>query len=181
MKKLLIGFVVGTLLGAAVLAIGEEVFYKGKIAYIKVDQENLRGAPGGEKIGTLIKGTPLQVLAVEDKWVRVATVGYVWKESLTGDARMFRGKPFHAAMILVRTEAEAQAIVQEIQNGADFAQLAAQKSIDDKTKAKGGDLGEAYPGDFSPTFEQAILALQVGQVSPPVKTENGYYIFKRLK
>ena len=180
MKKFVMGFVCGTLLSLAVLAISQESFYKGKTVYVKVAEENLRTTPSGAKVGSLVKGAAMQVIATQDKWLQVAFLGYIWSESVTGDERIFKGQPFQAAMILVKTEAEAQAVLQELKTGADFQQLATKKSIS-VTAAKGGDLGEAYPGDFSQEYEKAILALKVGEVSLPLKTEQGYCIFKRLK
>ena len=140
----------------------------------------MRSRPGGEKLGALVKGTAIQVLASQDKWLQVAAVGYIWSESVTGNESVLKGTAFRAAMILVKTQAEADAILQELKAGADFQQLATKKSIS-PTGAKGGDLGDAYPGDFSPEFEKAILALKVGEISPVVKTENGFHVFKRLK
>lgn len=180
MKKFLAGFASGLLLGASVLVIAQEAFYKGKVVFVKVPEENLRVKPGGEKLGALVKGAAMQVLSTQDKWLQVAAVGYIWSESVTGNESSFRGAPFRAAMILVKTQAEADAILQELKNGADFQKLATQKSIS-VTGAKGGDLGDAYPGDFSPEFEKAILALKVGEISPVVKTEKGFHIFKRMK
>jgi hypothetical protein len=180
MKRYFAGFLSGLVLGATVLVIAQETFYKGKVVFVKVPEENLRTKPGGEKIGALVKGTAMQVLATQGKWLQVATVGYIWSESVTGNESAFKGEPFRAAMILVKTQAEADAILQELKAGADFQQLATKKSIS-ATGAKGGDLGDAYPGDFSTEFEQAILALKAGEISPVVKTENGYHIFKRLK
>jgi parvulin-like peptidyl-prolyl isomerase len=83
-------------------------------------------------------------------------------------------------MILVKTEAEALDLIKQLQAGADFAKLAAEKSLA-PTRARGGDLGDAYPGDFSKEIETAILALKVGQISGAIKSDNGYQIFKRVK
>lgn len=180
MKKFFAGFLSGTLLGAAVLVVAQETFYKGKVVFVRVAEENLRAKPGGEKIAAVLKGAPLQVLATQDKWLQVATVGFIWSESVTGNESALRGSPFRAAMILVKTQAEADAILQELKAGADFQQIAEKKSLG-PSAAKGGDLGEAYPGDFAPALEQAILALKVGEISPVVKSDNGFHIFKRLK
>jgi len=180
MKKFLAGLLSGLVLGATVLVVAQEAFYKGKVVFVKAAEENLRAKPGGDKVGALVKGSAMQVLATQDKWLQVAVVGYIWSESVTGNPDEFKGTAFRAAMILVKTQAEADAILQELKGGADFQQVAAKKSIS-PTAAKGGDLGDAYPGDFSPEFEKAILALKVGEISPVVKTENGFHIFKRLK
>lgn len=75
----------------------------------------------------------------------------------------------------------ATAVAQQVQAGGDFGQLAARYSVDTQTKAKGGDLGWADPGQFLPAFETAALALQPGQVTPqPVQTQDGLHIIKLI-
>lgn len=160
----------------------QEAFYQGKTVFVKTAEENLRAAPSptGEKIGVLAKGSGMVVLQEQDKWLFVNLRGFIWKESVTGERGIFRGQPYRAAMILVKTEAEAQELLKQLQAGGDFAKLAAQKSIGPNSD-RGGDLGDAYPGDFSKAYEAAIMALKVGEVSGPIKSDNGFQIFKRLK
>jgi peptidyl-prolyl cis-trans isomerase SurA len=67
-----------------------------------------------------------------------------------------------------------------IAGGADFAALARANS-DDTTAGKGGDLGWVYPGDTVPEFERAFVALQPGEMSPPVKTAFGYHLIQVLE
>ena len=86
-----------------------------------------------------------------------------------------------ASMILVRTEAEANDVIAKLNAGNDFVALAKEFSIDAVTAPKGGDLGEFYPGDWSPEIEGAIAGLKVNQVSKPVKTKVGFHVFKRTK
>lgn len=192
MKKFWQGFVAGTVVTLVVVVnllpsrvpagqAQQEAFYQGKTVYVKAAQENLRAAPeaGGEKLGVLNKGTAMVVLQEKDQWLFVNLRGFIWKESVTGETGVFRGQPYRAAMILVKTEAEAQDILKQLQAGGDFAKLA-EKSIGPNPN-KGGDLGDAYPGDFSKEFETAILALKVGELSGVIKTNSGFHIFKRLK
>jgi hypothetical protein len=160
----------------------QEAFYQGKTVFVKVAEENLRATPSptGEKIGTLTKGAGMVVLQEQDKWLFVNLRGFIWKESVTGERGVFRGQPYRAAMILVKTDAEAQDLLKQLQAGGDFAKLAAAKSIAPNAN-RGGDLGDAYPGDFSKEIEAAILALKVGELSGVIKSDNGFQIFKRLK
>ncbi len=60
----------------------------------------------------------------------------------------------------------------------DFAQLANEQSDDKLTADKGGDLGLFNKGVMEPAFEQAVNALQLGEVSEPVKSEFGYHLIK---
>lgn len=84
------------------------------------------------------------------------------------------------AHIQVANEAEAQAIEQQLKSGADFVTLAKEKSLDKLSATKGGDLGWAKAGTFPAEFEKAANALQIGQVSQPVKMGNEYHIIKVL-
>ncbi len=192
MKKFWQGFIAGVVVTVVVVVnllpslipasrAQQEAFYQGKTVYVKTAQENLRTTPSatGEKIGMLNKGATMVVLQEKDQWLFVNLRGFIWKESVTGETGIFRGQPYRAAMILVKTEGEAQDILKQLQAGGDFAKLA-EKSIGPNPN-KGGDLGDAYPGDFSKEFEAAILALKVGESSGMVKTDKGFHIFKRLK
>ncbi|MEG9530609.1 SurA N-terminal domain-containing protein [Mannheimia indoligenes] len=87
----------------------------------------------------------------------------------------------HLAHIQVATEAEAQAVEQELKNGADFATAAKAKSADTLSANNGGDLGWAKAGTFPKAFEDAVANLEVGQVSNPVKVDNAYHIIKMLE
>ncbi len=84
------------------------------------------------------------------------------------------------AHIQVANEAEAKAIEQQLKSGTDFATLAKEKSLDKLSATKGGDLGWVKAGTFPAEFEKAANALQVGQVSQPVKMGNEYHIIKVL-
>ena len=87
----------------------------------------------------------------------------------------------HLAHIQVATEAEAQAVEQELKNGADFAAVAKAKSADTLSANNGGDLGWAKAGTFPKAFEDAVANLEAGQVSNLVKVDNAYHIIKVLE
>lgn len=70
-----------------------------------------------------------------------------------------------------------EALAAELRAGADFAELARQHSQDPSAKA-GGDLGELARGELQPVFEEAILKLQVGEVTPPIRSASGFHLFK---
>jgi len=60
--------------------------------------------------------------------------------------------------------------------GADFASLAKQYSEDEGSKDSGGDLGAVEPGLLDPAVEKAFAGLQVGQVSDPIRSADGYNV-----
>lgn len=84
----------------------------------------------------------------------------------------------HARHILVKTKAEADAIKVQLDKGADFTQLAKEKSVDKASGSRGGDLGFFGKGDMIPEFEKAAFSLAVGKISSPIKSQFGYHIIK---
>lgn len=94
-----------------------------------------------------------------------------------------------AAHILVEVgdelnDEQAQAKLQELKArvdaGENFAALAKEFSQDPGSAGDGGDLGYAGPGVYDPAFEEALYALQSGQVSEPVRSEFGWHLIKLL-
>jgi peptidyl-prolyl cis-trans isomerase C len=83
-----------------------------------------------------------------------------------------------ARHILVASEAEAKAVLAEVNKGTDFAELAKQKSKDPGAAAEGGDLGWFGKGQMVPEFAETAFKLDKGQVSDPVKTQFGWHIIK---
>lgn len=82
---------------------------------------------------------------------------------------------FNASHILVETEEEANAIVEELAGGADFPALAAEKSTG-PSGPNGGSLGWFGKGMMVPAFEEAVIALEKGEVSAPVQTQFGWHV-----
>ena len=71
--------------------------------------------------------------------------------------------------IMVKTLKEAEQILAELESGADFDQLAIQRSVHRETGALGGDTGEYSTIDeLAPNIAAAIFPLQVGGITPPV-------------
>ena len=85
-----------------------------------------------------------------------------------------------SAHILVETKAEADAILDQLEGGADFAELAASESIDTGSGAAGGNLPCDLTGNFEsayvPEFVEAALAAEIGEPVGPVQSEFGYHI-----
>ncbi len=88
----------------------------------------------------------------------------------------------HARHILVASEAEADGLRAQLQDGVDFNILARQYSIDASTRPAGGDLGW-FPKGFLlwPEVEAAAFALQPGEISTVIKSEIGYHILEIIE
>ena len=93
-----------------------------------------------------------------------------------------------AAHILIEADeagdADARAKIDEVSKrlkaGEDFASLAKEVSEDPGSSNEGGDLGFAGPGVYDPAFEEALYALQDGQVSEPIRSDFGWHLIKLL-
>ena len=81
-----------------------------------------------------------------------------------------------ARHILVETAEEAEAVIEQLDGGADFAELAIEKSTD-PAAATGGELGTFARGSMVPPFEAAAFAMEPGTYSTePVQTQFGYHV-----
>ncbi len=77
--------------------------------------------------------------------------------------------------------AKAEALLDSLKHGADFAELAKKYSQDPGSAADGGDLGWAKRGQFVPEFEHAVYALKPGEISGIVETQFGFHIIQLLQ
>ncbi len=87
---------------------------------------------------------------------------------------------YHAAHILVASEQEAKDILAELENGADFSELAKARSTGPSGPG-GGDLGWFGPGMMVQPFFDAVEALEPGKYSPPVETEFGWHVIHLIE
>lgn len=91
--------------------------------------------------------------------------------------KFIKDEEYHLRHILVETQEEAEAVLEKIRGGADFAELAKEKSLC-PSREKGGDLGFIARGITVKPFEDAAFTLKPGEISEVVKTEFGYHIIK---
>ncbi|MEL6919444.1 MAG: peptidylprolyl isomerase [Pseudomonadota bacterium] len=84
----------------------------------------------------------------------------------------------NARHILVETEEQARTVIADLDGGADFAELAAEKSTG-PSGPNGGDLGYFTRGRMVPEFEEAAFGLTVGEYTKdPVETQFGFHVIK---
>ena len=96
--------------------------------------------------------------------------------------RDIAGKPgpdeVHISVIMVPTEAAAQAIINELRQGADFAALA-KRSSKDASASVGGDLGFVARDALTPEIAALAFATPIGQVgAAPVKSAGSWFVIK---
>ncbi len=90
-------------------------------------------------------------------------------------------REYKARHILLKTEDEAKAVIAELDKGADFAQLAREKSTGPSGRM-GGDLGWFSPDSMVKPFAEAVAQLKDGEYSKtPVQTRFGWHVILREK
>ncbi len=120
-------------------------------------------------ISELVKRKVVEVVRVTDDEAR---------KMYEDNRALFSSEMVVVHHILVKNEAEAEAILQDLKGGKDFAELAKAKSQDAGSAEKGGDLGPIRRGQTVPEFEQEAFRLKEGELSPVIKTEYGYHILR---
>ena len=107
---------------------------------------------------------------ITDKMVKKAYNDYVKKIPDVKERR--------ASHILVETEDKAKAVIEKLNKGGKFEELAAELSIG-PTGVKGGDLGYFGEGEMVPEFSAAAFAMKKGEVADkPVQTQFGWHVIK---
>jgi len=108
----------------------------------------------------------------------------------TRGAEVLKAEEVNARHILIpvtdaASDAAARNTLRTIQdrldNGDDFAVLAADYSADPGSKDNGGNLGWQDPANYVPSFQQAVRSLPIGEISQPVRTQFGYHIIQVLE
>ena len=83
-----------------------------------------------------------------------------------------------ASHILTETKERAEEVAKKLAEGGDFAELAAEYSVDTASAENGGELGSFGKGEMAPAFEEAAFAMKPDDISDPVETEFGFHIIK---
>lgn len=97
--------------------------------------------------------------------------------NLTGNVPQVR-----ARHILVATEAEARDVLNQLQNGGRFEELAARYSLDVTTQTRGGDLGWFTEEELiEPNLARLAFTLPINGIAGPIQTRLGYHILQTLE
>jgi foldase protein PrsA len=84
-------------------------------------------------------------------------------------------------VVLTKGRAKAQQAKAELEGGAAWKQMARKYSIDDASKSQGGKLPGVAKGQQEKAFDDAIFAARRGEITGPVKTQFGWYVFEVSK
>ncbi|TCO73479.1 peptidylprolyl isomerase [Rhodovulum euryhalinum] len=158
------------------------------VLYQAVLDQLIRQSAVAEQIGTeLSLGARLSLENEQRSYLAGEALARVAEEAATDEAvqtayeaAYAAAEPtteFQAAHILLESQEAAQAVLAELENGADFAELAKSKSVG-PSGPNGGDLGWFSAGMMVKPFEDAVLAMEPGTVSGPVETQFGWHIIK---
>jgi parvulin-like peptidyl-prolyl isomerase len=101
------------------------------------------------------------------------------KQAVTADIESEEEQVW-ARHILVESEEEAQDVIDQLEEGADFAELAEEVSIDTGSAAQGGDLGWFGRDQMVAPFEEAAFSLEIGEISEPVESDFGWHVIQVL-
>ncbi len=82
-----------------------------------------------------------------------------------------------ARHILVSSEDKCLELKQEIENGADFAEIA-KKNSSCPSGRSGGDLGTFGPGQMVKEFDEVVFSAELNKVQGPVQTQFGYHLLE---
>lgn len=154
-------------------------FYVNLLALAKgAEQKHLDKSKDYAKMMFLSKQDVLQKLYVTKVIMNSISEADIKKRYEKEIASLPREEEVHARHIIVKTEAEAKAIIARLDKGEDFAKIAKSISIDGSS-AVGGDLGYFSHGQMVEPFEKAAFALKVGTYThEPVQTPFGWHIIK---
>lgn len=96
-------------------------------------------------------------------------------------SRLVTAEQRHLRNIVVATQDAANGVLRRARSGTDFAKLAESASLDESTKAKGGDLGTVTAAQLEKPYADAAFKARDGSVFGPVQTQDGWNVGQVVK
>lgn len=112
---------------------------------------------------------------VDSFFERLARESLLAENLVSADSSLLYADVRH---ILVEGEETAEQVLQALQQGESFADLARAMSADTGSGYRGGELGEAYVGNYVREFREAIEAAEIGELAGPIESEFGFHIIQ---
>jgi peptidyl-prolyl cis-trans isomerase C len=144
----------------------------------EAEKKNMSNSAEFKRRHTLMRNKLLMGALLQQQSKAAVTDEEMHKVYDEASKQMTAEEEVRARHILVETEEEAKAIVEQIKGGADFAAVAAEKSKDRGSAANGGDLDFMGRSELVPEFADVAFKMFPGQMSNPVKTQFGWHIIK---
>ena len=82
-----------------------------------------------------------------------------------------------ARHILVETQEQCEDLKQQIESGADFAQIAKEHSKCPSGQ-RGGDLGQFSQGQMVKEFDEVVFSGELGKIHGPIETQFGFHLLE---
>lgn len=180
--------------GAGTLQPGEKLdldsAFTRELVATYIDQRLLAQAAEGSGLDKT-PGLDSRLTAARDRLLAAAYLDTVLKQSVTPEKvqKLYRaqaditnlGEEIRARHILVGSRAEAVAIMNALERGADFSTLARSRSLDRGTAPHGGDTGYITRDMVSEEFGRIAFAIPEGAISPPFRTTDGWNLVSVLE
>ena len=144
----------------------------------QAEQQNLEDDPQVQQQLEMIRRNLLATAALQKYLQQNPPDEAAVQEQYDQAVSQAEGSEYKARHILVDSEEKAKELISQLDNGADFAELA-RESSSDTSAAQGGDLGWFQPDVMVPEFAQAVGELDKGgYTKEPVQTQFGWHVIQ---
>jgi parvulin-like peptidyl-prolyl isomerase len=150
---------------------GDEAKYQAELAKQGLTDEQVRN-----ELRTRVLSNKIYTAVTKKVTVSDAEVEAYYKQN---ESQYQQPASREVRHILVKTEAQAQKLYNQIKAGADFATLAKKYTQDKASKADGGKF-TAFKGRTVAPFDEFVFSAKTGELSKPIKTQYGWHVIEVL-
>lgn len=127
----------------------------------------------------LAKQVPVDEALLQQVYKEAVDAGQYQTEEIRNASHILINVPKDAEEAVVEEKRKlAEAVLERLKKGEDFAKVAKSESEDPVSAAQGGSLGDVHRGAMVKPFEDALFALKKGELSDIVKTGFGFHVIK---
>jgi parvulin-like peptidyl-prolyl isomerase len=150
---------------------GDEAKYQAELTKQGLTDQQVR-----DELSTRVLSNKIYAAVTKNVQVTDAEVAANYKQN---EAQYQQPASREVRHILVKTQAEAEKLYNQIKAGADFATLAKKYTEDKASKADGGKL-TAFKGRTVAPFDEFVFSAKTGELSKPIKTQYGWHVIEVL-